>query len=326
MSCLCKIRIPVCTWQDGSAPHNTSEKCICGTAMCSAETGMTCIAANSTCLAYTPCKFRRGRVRNRNVCGCGDVDCTVGSGFYCIGQSSICVVNAIKYFVADEVTTGSCSSSESRRLMVNFSECVEANRMLSIGPIAVQVSSRYYPPGCISHKQSKGVIFNAYKSNYNCDTTYSHAYARSGIHFAIGKMVLHHITHPVSAHVDIQCTPKTGLICVSENNSCTRSPACKFTHSSQPNSNTCACGQIDCTPTKGLYCYAMRSECSSDGNFDFFIEETSASCGSNGLITDHDTCDKARTTLGFAATSVTSTVLGINPTGASSETMALLCI
>ena len=82
MSCLCKNRIPVCTWQGGSAAHNTSGQCACGTTTCSAKTGMTCIAANSTCRDAFPYEFAQGVRENSDVCGCGTVDCTESTGCF----------------------------------------------------------------------------------------------------------------------------------------------------------------------------------------------------------------------------------------------------
>ena len=121
----------------------------------------------------------------------------------------------------------------------------------------------------------------------------------------------------------VDCTESTGLFCNAESNMC-RSytiPTCNDTSAQVANvfevaGSKCACGlDTVCSLAAGSFCYAARSECSSDGNFDFFTKQMSASCGSNGLITDHDICDKARTALGLAATSVTSTSAWYKPYG-----------
>ena len=183
MSCLCKTEFLYAHGKTVPAAHNTSEQCACGTATCSAKTGMTCIAANSTCRTSSPCEFAQGLRENSDLCGCGTVDCTESTGLFCNAESNMCRNDTI--------------------------------------------------PTCNDTSAQVANVFEVAGSK-------------------------------------------------------------------------CACG-LDtlCSLAAGSFCYAARSECSSDGNFDIFTKQMSASCGSNGLITDHDTCDKARTALGFAATSVT---------------------
>ena len=353
-SCVCKHRVPVCDFLHGTAGHESTGFCLCGSAVCSSKTGMTCIAANSTCRTSSSCEFAEGLRENSDVCGCGSVDCTESTGLFCNAESNMCrtytiptcndtaaqVANVFEvagskcacgldtlcslstgsfcyaprsecssdgnFDIFSEQTSASCGSNG---LITDHDTCDRARTALGLAAKSVSSQSTSSSPyGCVFGNYGSYVHLNTYNSGRACGYNGMTCLCKIQMHLYVhGNMVQHLTIHQKMCICGTtMCSAKTGMTCIAANSTCRTSSSCEFAEGLRENPDVCGCGTVDCTESTGLFCIAARNRCSSDGNFDFFIEQTSGSCVSNSQITDHDTCDRARTALGLAATSVTS--------------------
>jgi hypothetical protein len=113
--CLCGTpKGPTCDYQDGTRPHKTTSKCVCGRdAMCTR--GLVCkafdrvsqelLAHRALCKSDKVCTDTLGKLENKNFCRCGGENsneyCSLadGSGGYCYADLQQCQVNKHHFLV-----------------------------------------------------------------------------------------------------------------------------------------------------------------------------------------------------------------------------------
>ena len=152
MSCICSVSLPVCDWQNGTRPHDSSSVCACGTTVCDHKTGMTCTA--STCSISSPCKFTKSLKSNENVCGCGHIDCTSSTGFFCNAKLSRCSTDGkLDAFAKKE--SGLCDSDG---VITDAALCNRASTVLGLKTTSVSIEIRLLLPSTVVYPRTTALM------------------------------------------------------------------------------------------------------------------------------------------------------------------------
>jgi hypothetical protein len=85
---------PVCNILDGSAENKDTggAACMCGTAICTEDTGFVCKAAENAC-SRPLCAETTGAAANSGSCVCGTAVCDSATGFWCDSSTNTCSLN-----------------------------------------------------------------------------------------------------------------------------------------------------------------------------------------------------------------------------------------
>ena len=135
-SCLCLTALE-CPNTNGNTLNDVA--CICGTAGCSASTGLRCTESVNTCHTGPPCTQTDGVLANNAACLCGVSSCSANTGLHCTLSANTCHTNP-PCTQTDGVTAnnapcqcGSSSCSTSKGLY-----CYESINTCHTGPPCTQ--------------------------------------------------------------------------------------------------------------------------------------------------------------------------------------------
>ena len=160
--------VGACLQTDGSQAN--SDVCKCGTAACTAASGLFCTESTSTCSPHAPCTAVDGAAANDASCVCGTTDCTASNGLFCTALTNTC-----SQYPACSVTDGSGANDAS--CVCGTTDCTSVTGLVCT---ATTSTCSPYPAcsdndgsaanaescvcGSVTCKNATGLICNAEKS------------------------------------------------------------------------------------------------------------------------------------------------------------------
>ena len=249
-----------CAKTNGREPNDNA--CICGIAMCSANTGLYCTMAQSRCVRELDCVHALGQRDNLRNCTCGSDLCRtndIDQGSFCFAARSKCGQAPISLVKID---SGLCEDVNGSALILDTTLCKSSAASLSwVLEGSINVLSSADVRGCsydIEEKQVSIHLTHAKACSYEKQCA---CFVGESCRFVYGQ-------HPNSKTCicgDVACSQDS--YCYSKNavGRCEASPVsiCAVQDGSRPNKVGCSCGGpfSECNTETGLYCIGSTGEC-----------------------------------------------------------------